>query len=213
MSFLLWQLADSGFPAGGFAHSGGLEAAVHHGEVVSLADVHRLAGLAVRQAGRASLPFVLAAHATPDRLPELDAFVDLVLNQPVSNRASRAQGVAFLGSARKIFDDARVRAVAERVARHGLAGHHAPVFGAVLAALDVDADTAARLCLYQVGRTITSAAVRLGVAGVFDAQRVQASLAAVIDDTIARSRHLDVTDVAQVAPLFDLFKSTQDRLY
>ena len=26
-SWLVWQIADSGFPTGGFAHSGGLEAA------------------------------------------------------------------------------------------------------------------------------------------------------------------------------------------
>jgi len=213
MSFLLWQLVDSAFPAGGFAHSGGTEAAMQHGDAATLADLSRLAETAVRQAGRASLPFVLAAHEAPDRLVELDAFIDVVLNQPVSNRGSRAQGRAFLGSARQVFGGTRVRNVADRVERHGLCGHHAPLFGAVLAALDVDADTAARLYLYQAGRTITSAAVRLGLAGVFDSQRVQASLPAVIDDTLDRSRHLEVADVAQIAPVLDLFQSTQDRLY
>jgi urease accessory protein len=212
-SFLLLQLADSAFPAGGFAHSGGIEAAMQHGDVATPADLQRLAETAVRQAGRASLPFVLAAHASADRLPELDAFIDVVLNQPVSNRASRAQGCAFLGSARQIFGGAPVQSVADRVVRHGLSGHHAPLFGAVLAALDVDADTAARLYLYQAGRTITSAAVRLGLAGMFDSQRVQASLAVLIDDTLERSRHLEVADVAQIAPVLDLFQSTQDRLY
>ena len=163
-----------------------------------------------RASGRARVAAVCACGARLERsLPELDAFIDVVLNQPVSNRASRAQGRAFLGSMRQIFGNARVRNVADRVERHGLCGHHAPLFGAVLAALDVDADTAARLYLYQAGRTITSAAVRLGLAGVFDSQRVQASLPAVIDDTLDRSRHLEVADVAQIAPVLDLFQSTQ----
>ena len=90
---------------------------MQHGDVATPADLQRLAETAVRQAGRGSLPFVLAAHASADRLPELDAFIDVVLNQPVSNRASRAQGRAFLGSARQIFGGAPVQSVADRVAR------------------------------------------------------------------------------------------------
>ena len=31
--WVLWQLLDSAYPTGGFAHSGGLEAAWQHGEV------------------------------------------------------------------------------------------------------------------------------------------------------------------------------------
>ena len=37
--WLLWQLADSAFPTGGFAHSGGLEAAWQNGEVSNRGDV------------------------------------------------------------------------------------------------------------------------------------------------------------------------------
>src|SRR5450432_522762 len=37
--WLLWQLADSAFPTGGFAHSGGLEAAWQHGEIRGAEDL------------------------------------------------------------------------------------------------------------------------------------------------------------------------------
>ena len=36
---LVWQLVDSAFPTGAFAHSLGLEAAWHHGEVASRDDL------------------------------------------------------------------------------------------------------------------------------------------------------------------------------
>ena len=68
----------------------------------------------------------------------LDARADLFLNQPVGNRASRAQGQALLSSAVRIFPDAGLEAVAALVAQHGLCAHHAPLFGVVMSRLGVD---------------------------------------------------------------------------
>ena len=211
--WLIWQLVDSGFPAGGFAHSGGLEAAAQHGEVTKVDDVKRTALTAVRQAGRLMLPIVLSAHRSPDDIASLDAVADLLLNQPVSNRASRAQGLAFLSSVARIFPNAAVQKLAGAVSATGQGGHHAPIFGAVLSCLGVDADTAGRLFLYQAGRTVTSAGVRLGLLGVFDAQRLQPGLSREIEATLVSCRGLGPSDAAQTAPLLDLFQSTHDRLY
>jgi len=209
---LLWQLADSAFPAGGFAHSNGFEASFQYGMARTIDDVDRLVKIAVRQAGRGTLPFAMAAHRDPSRLAALDRDVDLFLNQPVSNRASRAQGRALLNTMVRVFG-ARTSDVAHAGAASAFAAHHAPVHGALFAALAIDANVSGRLFLYQVARSVISAAVRLGAIGMFDGQSVQHAAAAEIDRTLEACRHIAPEDAAQSAPISDLLQSTQDRLY
>jgi len=211
--WIAWQLTDSAFPAGGFTHSCGLESAAQHGDAVNADDVCRLALTVVRQAGRGALPFVAAAHRAPDDLPAWDRSSDLFLNQRVSNRASRSQGRAFLYAASQIFPEARLQRLADRMRQEELCGHHAPVFGAVLRYVDVDADTTARLFLYQAARAVTAAGVRLGLIGVFDGQRLHPAIAGEIERTTESCRDVRPADVAHTAPILDLLQSTHDRLY
>src|SRR2546423_3524912 len=74
--WLLWQLVDSAFPTGGFAHSAGLEAAWQHGEVKNRGGLISFVAASLHQLGRAALPFVGAAHNEPERLPEFDQLCD-----------------------------------------------------------------------------------------------------------------------------------------
>ena len=92
-------------------------------------------------------------------------------------------------------------------------GHLAPVAGAVWRALDVPLDAAQRLFLYQTARGITAAAVRLGIVGSYEAQRLQAECSPVLDDVEARCAALDDRHLAQTAPILDILQSSHDRLY
>ncbi len=65
---LVWQLVDSAFPTGAFAHSLGLESAWQHGEVVSRDDLRRFVEATILQAASGALPLVNAAHREPSRL-------------------------------------------------------------------------------------------------------------------------------------------------
>ena len=56
--WLLWQLADSAFPAGGFAHSNGLEAAWQQGELQDPAELTAFIEASLSQLGHAALPFM-----------------------------------------------------------------------------------------------------------------------------------------------------------
>jgi urease accessory protein len=213
MNLLLCQLIDSAFPSGGFAHSGGLEASAHHGHVADGAGVSKFARQTLAQAGRGSLPLATAAHGDPRTLPELDRLADLFLSNPVANRASRTQGRALLTGATRSFREAPFSSIEEQVRSGRLGAHYAPIFGAVSAVLDITLADMQRAFLFVTLRGVTSAAVRLGLVGAYEAQEVHARLAPDIDRVIARCRDLTPREIAQTAPLADLVQSTHDRLY
>jgi urease accessory protein len=235
MDWTLWQIADSAFPTGGFAHSFGLEAAWQHGAV----DATTLASFvhdALGQAGHGALPFVSAGHAAVGRAPRLDsgrassaptpapakpapatlaavdARCDAFLLNVVANRASRTQGRAWLATFERTFPKPAVRAFCAE-ARLAPARHYAPLVGAGLRAIDVSLDAAQRLFLFSVCRGTLSAAVRLGLAGTTDSQRLLAECAGDLDRTLTVCGGLSMDDAAQVAPLLDLYQSAHDRLY
>lgn len=211
MPWLIWQLADSAFPTGGFAHSGGLEAAWQSGEVADGDALRRFVRDAILQAGHASLPLVTAAYRDPARLQELDALCDAFLTNAVANRASRVQGRAFVATCARTWPQAAFGAVSE--ALPDLCGHHAPLFGAATSLLGLPLGTAQRLFLYTTARTVLAAAVRLGIAGSYEAQRLQHECGADLDAVLERCADLDDRDLAQPAPIVDILQSAHDRLY
>ena len=208
---LVWQLADSAFPTGAFAHSLGLEAAWQHGEVVTGEDVRRFTEATILQAGTAALPLVNAAWRQPDRLPEWDALNDAFLSNAVANRASRQQGRTFAASAGRVWPQPAVTAIHARLPH--LYAHVAPITGAVCAALAVPLETTQRLVLFTAARGVLSAAVRLGIAGSYEAQRLQSDAAATMARVLERCRDAGSGDLAQTAPLIDILQGAHDRLY
>lgn len=210
--FLLWQLADSAFPTGGFAHAGGLEAGHALGLVEGPAGLAAWARDALWAAGRAALPFVGAAHDRPAAFPELDARCDACTPSHVANRASRAQGQALLRAAAAALGGAAAE-LHDRARGAGLPGHLAPVHGAVLRAAGADRATAQRLFLFGALRGLLAAAVRLGLAGPLEAQALQADLAPRAEEVAVACAALALDDVAQPAPLLELAQLHQDRLY
>jgi len=205
--WLVMQLADSAFPVGGFAHSSGLEAAMQSGWARDRRSIEAFCVECVRQAGALSLPFVRAAHGDGDRLVELDARIDAMLSNAVANRASRVQGRAHLETCARVFGD-RI----DLAPTSTMKTHHAPIFGATLAVLEIDEEECARLFLHATMRGVTSAAVRLGAMGPSESQRLHVSLHDVLEDVLARS-HADVDRAAQISPLADLLQGAHDRLY
>ena len=102
--WLMWQLVDSALPIGALAHSNGLEAAVQHGLVTDGKSLEEFVRASVRQCTRGILTFVGQTRSNPADFEIADRRCDLFLNNHVTNRASRAQGRAFLMAATRIFE-------------------------------------------------------------------------------------------------------------
>ena len=91
--------------------------------------------------------------------------------------------------------------------------HFAPVFGACLLQLDVSRETAARIFFFNHLRGVLAAAVRLNIVGPMEAQMLLQRLSAKAEEVLTCCAHLTLDDIAQTAPLLDLWQGAQDRLY
>jgi urease accessory protein len=219
--FLIWQLCDSAFPTGGFAHSSGLEAAWQHGEVRGRMELIGFIKSSLDQLGHATLPFVTAAFDAPEKLAEFDALCDAFTTNHVANRASRAQGRAFLAAVERIFLERQTPARpdsksdsqrAEQVLGAPFA-HYAPVFGACLHKLEIPRETTTRMFVFNQLRAVLAAAVRLNIVGPMETQMLQHQLAVEAERVRQRCEALSLDQIAQTAPLLDLWQGAQDRLY
>ena len=204
--WLIWQLVDSAFPIGGLAHSNGLEAAVQHGLVSDGHGLEAFVRVTVRQCTRGMLRFVQAAHRTCDDFEKIDLQCDLFLNNHVGNRASRAQGRAFLAATNRIFSTPAAMKLSEQIRSSQSPAHFAPVFGVVAASLGVSELQTESLYVFMLVRGCIGSAVRLGIVGPLEGQRIQSRVKVELIDQI---ESLPV----QTSPILDLLQSTQDRLY
>lgn len=209
--FLLLQLADAAFPSGGFAHSGGLEAAMVLGRAE---DPEALLDGMLWQAGWASLPFVGAAaraHADGTALGSIDAHQDATVVSAVANRASRALGRSFVSAVVRAFPEHAAVAVAAAALRRGPT-HHATSFGALFGALGLAARDAQVAFLHGTARQTLSSAIRLGLVGPLEAQAIQASRGPLSERILATCADVPVDETAQTSPLLELWGAMHDRL-
>src|SRR2546426_8361758 len=107
----LLQLADGLFPAGGFAHSFGLETYVQEGRVDDAAGLEAFV-VAHLEGGAGPCDAVAGAHATPIAAPGdvegavgLDARVDAVKGVPEVPAASRPMGGPTLPATSPLHHD------------------------------------------------------------------------------------------------------------
>jgi urease accessory protein len=211
--WIIWQLVDSAFPGGGFAHSAGLEAARQLGEVDSPARLGEFLRGSLLQAARGALPFALAAGRDASGFAAIDRQCDVFLSNQISNRASRAQGRGFLAAASRTLGNAGLVELSARARAEALPAHWAPVFGAVAGILGIDQERLARLLLFVTLRGLVSAAVRLGIVGPMQAQAMQHELHEYGESLAARALGWGVEDAAQTSAVIEVAQGLHDRLY
>jgi urease accessory protein len=207
MDTLLLQLADSGFPAGAFAHSAGLEALHHCGLLRGEAQLTGRLEELVWHTALGALPFLHDAFGGAALRADRDA--EAFLSNHVARRASQAQGRAFLMAAEAMLDDPAVAAV-RQVLPHS---HLAVAFGAALAHRGLPLADVRRTFLFCTVRSALSAVVRLGVVGPLRAQALLRGLHDTFERALAEAAGLTASDAVSVSPWLETAQSAHDRLY
>lgn len=182
VSASLLMLADSRLPAGGHAHSGGLEPAAAIGQVTGTGDLASfLRGrLATAGLAGAALAAAACAHAAaigagaPPRWPGLCAEAAARTPSPASRRAACAQGRALLRAARTAWPHPVLDTLAALPAG---SLHHPVVLGATAHAAGGNPADAAVLAATAAITGPASAAVRLLGLDPLAVQALLASLA------------------------------------
>ncbi|HLU96246.1 MAG TPA: urease accessory UreF family protein [Thermobifida alba] len=210
----LLLLADSRLPAGGHAHSGGLEPAAAAGAVTDLPALAGFLGGRLATAGLVTAAVAAAACALAGRTPRagrsaegwavLDGETDARTPSPAARDASRSQGRSLLRA---------VRATSPHPVLDALAGlsapHHPLVLGAAVAVAGGTPADAASIGAYGAVTGPASAAVRLLGLDPLAVQRVLAELAPRVDAVAAEAAlHADGDPAAlpaASAPALDVY--------
>jgi urease accessory protein len=174
----LLQFSDGLFPAGGYAHSFGLETCVQSGQIKSVEDVasflrayleasaaptDAVAALRARKAARANdLPFCL----------RLDEMLDALKPAAELREASRQMGRQTLRVLKELSADAFVASFAAKVESEATPCHHPVVFGIVAAVSGWPPHETASAFLYSTSAMIVGASLRLLPLGQLAGQRI-----------------------------------------
>lgn len=206
----LLQLADGLFPAGGFAHSFGLETYTQAGIIKDRAGLHaflvaHLEGssgpadaVAVALAARAAAAGDMAACVAIDERLEAMKWV------AEFRSASRQMGRQTARVGEALGQDVFLRDLARAIDEERTSGHHATVFGAVAGRSGADPETAAAAYLYSTSSLLVSAALRLIPLGQVEGQAALASLRPRIARLAAAAARSGLEDMWSFSPGLEL---------
>src|SRR5215471_1836203 len=173
-AILALQLADSAFPSGAFTFSWGLEGLAADGLIESKQDVLEIIEeqLTFRWAGF-DRAFLTAAHATIDEseLVEIDRRAEASMPMAALRAGSRRAGRRLLG----VFAEmgfARARSYRHLIRQLAELSHLPVMQGLVFREAGLELETATLIGGWTTLSGLVSAALRLGLVGHLDAQRI-----------------------------------------
>ncbi|MFG2895396.1 urease accessory protein UreF [Streptomyces sp. NPDC048248] len=174
----LLVLADGRFPAGGHAHSGGVEAAVASRGVHDAASLEAFCRGRLHTAGLTAAGLAAAAASGYDPMA-LDEAADARTPVPALRQVARKLGRQMLRAARAAWPCPELDQIAHRLPQ----GAHQPVvLGVTARAAGLTPLDAAQCAAYESIGGPATAAVRLLSLNPFDATALLARLAGELDD-------------------------------
>jgi urease accessory protein len=203
----LLQLADSAFPSGAFTLSHGLETLVEDGAVRSPADVAGLLEVSLLdRLARADLVILLAVHdaAELDEILGHDrrlSTVKLALDDRV---ASQRVGRRLAIEASRLVDDELLAAYVRALSDGRATGTAAAALGVATRAFGLASTDAALGAAWSFSSGLCAAAVRLGLIGHGDGQRILREAGAIMQLAVERAAAADPSDLRPSGPQLDV---------
>ena len=214
----LLQFADGLFPAGGFAHSFGLETYVQDGRVrdregfEAFIAAHLEGSAGPADAAAAAIAARLARDGDADGWIALDARLDAMKSVPELRTASRQMGRQTLRIAAGLGADPFLARLVRAVDEARAAGHHAAVFGAAVGRGGVEPERAAAAYLYSTVALLVGAGLRLISLGQLQGQRVLAGMRPRVERLAAAAASATADDLWSFNPALEIASIRHARL-
>ncbi|KAG6599188.1 Urease accessory protein F, partial [Cucurbita argyrosperma subsp. sororia] len=146
---------------------------------------------------------------------DLKTFLNAILTNEVSRKASVTQGSALMRVAAIVFSEiSSLKAMRETTTGTGAVSfHHAPIFGLICGLLGWDSTMSQRAYLFITLRDVISAATRLNLVGPLGAAVLQHQLALVAEDTLKKWMNRPVEEACQTVPLLETVQGCHTYLF
>ena len=158
-----------------------------------------------------AVPLLRAMHAEEATLQIADHVWDAFLSNHIGHAASRTTGKALLMTVQQCFDQPILQQI--YAARHRTPCHFVPVFSAVTKAMNIPVADAVDMLLFATVRDLCSAAVRLGLIGPSEGQRLQVQFAATRGSVLELAEDRDWRLPTNAHPLQDHAQGLHQHLY
>ena len=203
----LLQLVDSGFPSGAFTLSHGLETLVADGVVRSPDDVAALLEVSLLdRLARGDLVVLLAVHraADLDEVLDLDRRLATVKLAADDRLASQRVGRRLAIEASRLVSDALMTAYVAALTDGRAPANAAVALALATRAFGVTASDAALGASWSFANGLCAAAVRLGLIGHRDAQRILREAGPTLRQAVDRASAGDPRSLRPSSPQLDV---------
>jgi len=213
------QIADSAFPLGSYSFSSGLESMARLGLIRDLTALEKYLRNVLTQISCAEIPFVTAAFAVcgpgDDRIELEEVFrrYDAFVTVPTIRKSSVTQGRSLLSVTRSVYPERPIQDIIDWLRERDVLTHFAPVFGMTASIIELPREEAVRAYGYMAVRDQISAAVRLGILGPFEGQRLLRNVIEELDAILIPALDMDYRDAFRSSPVLEIGQANHSRLY